>query len=95
MAKIPKNLTDKDMFKNYVEEKSIEDIFTEGEKAKNPVKEKKEDIKIAYLTPDIIEKLGKMLLELKLDLYKDGIVDYNIKVERDGNKIVLSPSTRK
>ena len=33
MSKIPKGLTDKDMFQNYVEEASLEDTFIKAEKA--------------------------------------------------------------
>ena len=32
MSKIPKNLSDKDMFKDYVEDTSIEDRFRAAEK---------------------------------------------------------------
>ena len=99
MSKIPKNLSDKDMFKDYKEEQTLESFFLEAEdKAEKKAKaapKKAADINIAYLTPDVIDKLGKMLLELKLDLYKEGIVDYTMKIERDGNKIVLSPSAKK
>lgn len=32
MSKIPKNLTDKDMLKNWVEEETVEDKFLRAEK---------------------------------------------------------------
>lgn len=98
MAKIPKNLSDKDMFKDYKEEKTLETMFLEAEeksaKAK-PAKKTAADIKIAYLTQDVIDSLGKMLLQLKLDFYKEGTVDYTMKIEREGNKIVLYPAPKK
>ena len=105
MAKIPKNLSDKDMLQDFQEEHSLESIFLEAEakddkkRRKKLAEQPKSDLQIAYLTPDIIEKLGKLLLELKLDLYQQGIVDYKMRVHRDGKNIVLSPaetpSTRK
>ena len=98
MSKIPKNLSDKEMFKNYKEEKTLENIFLEAEDKieKHQLASKmNNNIKIAYLTQDIVDTLGKMLLGLKLDLYKEGIIDYSIKVEREGNKIILSPTSKK
>jgi len=100
MAKIPKNLTDKDMFKGFKEEKSLEDLFLEADEKEAKVKQQKkaaahEVIEIAYLTPDIVDKLGKMLLELKLSLFKEGIVDYTMSIRREGNNIILSPKEKK
>lgn len=94
MAKIPKNLSDKDMLKNFVEEPTLEEMFLAKEKAdekkrlrENPAS----NINIAYLTPDIIEKLGKLLLELKVKLYDAGIVDYRIEPRLEGKQIILVP----
>jgi hypothetical protein len=53
------------------------------------------DIRIAYLTQDVIDKIGKLLLELKVDLYKEGIVDYRMNVHREGKNIILSPVEHK
>jgi len=97
MAKIPKNLSDKAMVAGFKEEKNFEHMFLAAEeeepvvkpKPKNSSKEK-EDLSTAFLTKELQEKIGKALLELKLELYKDGMVDYNIKVARDGKQIVLS-----
>ena len=98
MAKIPKNLSDKDMFQNYKEEETLESVFLSAEAAddrkRREVRRPAEDLSIAYLTPDIIEKLGKLLLELKMDLYKDGIKEYKIRVKRDKSRIILEPELR-
>lgn len=95
MAKIPKNLTDKKMFDGVKEEQTFETMFFEDEVEKKPKSktkaQEKEDIATAFLTKELQEKIGKFLLELKLDLYKEGLVDYNIKVVRDGKQIILSP----
>lgn len=94
MAKIPKNLSDKDMLKNFVEEPTLEDVFLAREKVteKKSVQEgPASNINIAYLTPDIVKKLGKLLLELKVKLYDAGIVDYRIEPRLEGKQIILVP----
>ena len=96
MAKIPKNLADKDMFHGYQEKETIESVFLQNDRepaVRKPVKPAKENIQLSCLTPDLQEKIGKLLLELKLDLYKEGIVDYRIKVKKEGGKIILLPDT--
>lgn len=94
MAKIPKNLSDKDMLKGFVEEPTLEDVFLAKEKAaekKSVGENPASNINIAYLTPDIVEKLGKLLLELKVKLYDAGIVDYRIEPKLEGKQIILVP----
>ena len=101
MSKIPKNLSDKDMLKNFVEEPTLESMFMEaGEKMEKKAAKRAadehpgKDIRIAYLTQDVIDKIGKMLLELKVDLYKEGIVDYRMNVHREGKNIIRAPVER-
>ena len=59
MSKIPKNLSDKDMFKDYVEDTSIEDRFRAAEKkAEKKAKESVEapaDFLRAGFTPQLTE----------------------------------------
>lgn len=91
MAKIPKNLSDKEMMVNFKEELTFENMFSSEPEVKVPQKKEKEDLKTAFLTEDLQEKIGKALLDLKLELYKEGMVDYKIKVIREGHKITLLP----
>lgn len=98
MAKIPKNLPDQSMFKGLKEEETFETmVFAEDEPPapKKAKQREKEDLNAAYLTKDLQEKLGKALLELKLDLYKEGVVDYDVKLKRDGARIVLYAAEKK
>ena len=88
------------MLHDYKEERTLESVFLDAE-AKEDKKRRnsagvqpRENLQLAYLTPDIIDKLGKLLLELKLDLYQQGITDYSMKVQRSGKDIVLSPVER-
>ncbi|WP_378953895.1 hypothetical protein [Pelosinus sp. sgz500959] len=101
MAKIPKNLSDKSMFGDYQEQITFEnDIFSEEITAPKPVKQSKKepvDYVSEFFTTELQEKVGKMLLEIKVELYKEGIVDFDVKVARQGKQIVLTavPSKKK
>ena len=86
------------MFEGFKETETFETMFSveEEPQAKPKVKSKdKEDLATAFLTKELQEKIGKALLELKLDLYKDGIVEYEIKVVREGKRIVLNAAPLK
>lgn len=93
MAKIVKNRSDADMFAGYVEPQSFETMFLQEEepqprKAAKP--QPQEDLYQGMLTTDLQEKVGRALVEQKLALYKQGIIDYTVKVEVQGDKIILS-----
>lgn len=99
MAKIPKNLDDKAMFAGVKEEHTFETMFLEDEpqtkpKAK-PKNKEKEDVATAFLTKELQEKIGRALLEMKLDLYKEGVVEYDVKVARQGWQITLTATPAK
>jgi hypothetical protein len=93
LSKIKKNLSDAEMFKGWQEAPTFETDAAD-EPVRPPVrplrKEPAEDINSAYFTPELKEAVGKALLELKLNMYKEGIVDYQIKVSCQGNKVLLS-----
>lgn len=99
MAKIPKNLADKAMFDGVKEEETFETMLLDEDvvcKPKPKAKGKeKEDLNAGFVTKELQEKIGKLLLELKLELYKEGIVDYQIKVTREEKKIILSAAPAK
>lgn len=98
MAKIPKNLSDKDMLKGWQDDESAEALFLSSPAGKEtartrpsaPKREEKRD-RVAYITPDVVDSLEKALLELKVSLYREGIVDFKMNVCRKGNDIILSP----
>ena len=96
MGKIPKNLSDKDMFKNYQEEPTIEETFQRlGKDEKDPPQRRgkdKRELEALSLSPEVSDSLEKMLLEVKLELYREGVVDYRLTVRREGKKIILSPT---
>ncbi len=94
MAKIPKNLSDKSMFGDFQEEITFEnDIFSEEtitSKQVKPVKKEKTDYVSEFFTQELQEKVGKLLLEIKVELYKEGIVDFDVKAARQGKQVVLT-----
>ncbi|MCI7260664.1 MAG: hypothetical protein SPK53_06955 [Selenomonas sp.] len=101
MSKIPKGLTDKDMMQNYVEEVSLEDKFIEAEKIADKKRREQAGIEQpaklgqAGFTPQLTEELGKALLQLKMELYREGIKNFSYKIKRDGENIILMPKYKK
>lgn len=96
MGKIPKGLSDKAMLQGYEEEATLEDCFLahevrEEEKRRRALREKEDDLSRAALTSELLEKLGKELLQLKLDLFARGVKNYRIDIKRTGTTIVLAP----
>ena len=56
---------------------------------RTPARENREGAYQTYLTQDAVDTLEKLLLEIKLDLFKQGISDYRVNVQREGNTILL------
>ncbi|QJW47362.1 hypothetical protein HA075_17235 [bacterium BFN5] len=92
MAKIPKNLSDSAMMVGFKEKATFENtVFHEAEEAAKPKKiEQKENLATAFFTPELQEKVGKALLDIKLDFFKQGVVDFTIKVARQGSQVTLT-----
>ena len=101
MKKPPRGLTDKDMIKNYVEEKSVEaQLLTAAKKAEkrrlaDATDAPPEPLAKAGFTKDLTEKLGMELLALKMQLEMEGVKGYNFKIKRDGEKITLTVVDKK
>ncbi|MPL77118.1 hypothetical protein SDC9_22969 [bioreactor metagenome] len=90
MSKIPKNLSDSDMLTTCDKETNQADTAkTEQLPVVQPGYES------GFLTPELTKLVGKALLELKVKLYKDGIIDYNIKVKQEGNQVIMTAAPRK
>jgi len=98
--KIRKNLSDEEMLAGYKESLTFENIDRDDEVMTKPAtkpgrKELPKEGNSAFFTPELQEQVGKALLELKVKLYHEGIVDYGFKVTREGNQVILTaiPST--
>ncbi|HWR45027.1 hypothetical protein [Sporomusa sp.] len=94
MAKIKKNLSDSEMLKGWHEQPTFETDVNDEQPVQSVIKvakkEPAEDINSAFFTPELKEAVGKALLELKLNLYKEGIVDYQVKVSCQGHQVLLT-----
>ncbi|MBP2654469.1 MAG: hypothetical protein H6Q73_2038 [Firmicutes bacterium] len=92
MAKIPKNRQDSEMIGSWQEQTNFEHVsdgYASQPVVKPPKNETAKSSYATFFTPELQEDLGKALLTLKLNLYKEGIVDYAIKVSCETNQVVL------
>ncbi len=88
--KIPKGRSDKDMFAGFKEELSFENQILEDEAKPKRSKAATKPADEGFLSPALKEKLERALLEQKLQLYKQGLVDYEIKVSCQSGQITLT-----
>lgn len=107
MPKIPKNLTDKDMVKNYVEEQTIEEqLLSAAKKAEKLELASKLEAPPAHLTragltndvgftAEFAAQLSKNLMALKMELANEGVKSFNLKVKRDGEQLIISVTNKK
>ena len=98
MAKIPKGLSDKDMLQGYVEQVTLESQFLAAEEAEDKrrraragLSKPEKNIALTGFTDELTEELGRKLLELKMELFRDGIKNYTMKVKKDGQSIIIKP----
>ena len=98
MAKIPKGLSDKDMLQGYVEQVTLESQFLAAEEAEDKRRRARaglskpgKNIALTGFTDELTEELGRKLLELKMELFRDGIKSYTMKVKKDGRSIIIKP----
>ena len=95
--KIPRGLTDKDMFKDYVEEETVEESFLrqEAKREQERAEKDRQNLVAAGFPPGLTKALSEELLKLKLDLFAEGVNDYTLTVKRDGKNIVITPTEKK
>lgn len=100
--KIQKGLTDADMMKNFKEEETFENTMLRGEaetarklaKAKKPTNDK-EAFYREFLTEKLETQIGKLLLDIKMEYFKEGVGDFFIEVRKDGKNLVLHTGPKK
>ncbi len=96
--KIPKDRSDQDMLANYKEKTTFENSVDEQEDVRPMSKTgKKESVNTSFFSQELQEKVGKALLEIKVKLFHEGVIDYDIKVTRQDNQVILTavPKTPK
>lgn len=98
MAKIPKGLSDKDMLQGYVEQETMESHFLAAEEAEDKKRRAKaalgkpeKSISLTGFDDELVDLLGRKLLELKMELFREGIKNYTMKVKREGKSIIITP----
>lgn len=94
MVKIPRNRQDSEMVGDLPEAESFEHL-SDGTASRPAAKSAAKPAKqpdpgyAAFFTPELAEEVGKALLTLKVNLYKQGIVDYRLKVSCEADQVVL------
>ena len=97
MGKIPKGLSDKDMLDGYVEDVTMEAQFLAAEAAEDAKRREKifgkkgNSLSMSGLDDETLDKLGRKLLELKMELFREGIKNYILKVKRENWDIIITP----
>ena len=99
--KIQKGLSDADMMKNFKDTENFEDTMLNMERdAKKPVghhspKHKEDAFYRELLTEKVDTMIGKMLLDIKMEYFKEGEGAFSIQVKREGKNIVLETAPKK
>ena len=88
--KIQKGLSDADMMKNFKDTENFEDTMLDMERS-----EKEDAFYREFLTDKVETLIGKMLLDIKMEYFKEGEGDFSIQVKRDGKNIVLETAPKK
>ena len=88
-VKIRKNLTDQEMLAGFQEKPTFETAVLAEEPAA-PKISKSKDEPPSYFTKELREEVNRALLELKVKLYKEGIVDYNLKVSQANRQVLIT-----
>ncbi len=90
---IKKNRSDAEMFLGHKEVMTFENSTieeTEVKQVKATPKKQADDFHSSFFTPELQDKVGKALLEIKMQLFKEGVVDFDIKVSREDTKVLLT-----
>ncbi len=100
--KIQKGLSDEDMMKGFAEEETFEtallkdDASTSNKAAVKPKDRKiEDDFYQEFLTERVKTEIGKLLLAIKMDYFKDDVKDFSIQVKRNGQNIILETAPKK
>lgn len=102
-VKIQKNRSIDEMFDGVTENKSFETMMWDEEpthqfKQKRQVSSKGKtasDFRVEFFTEDLQEKVGKILLDIKMAYFKDGVGDISLEVVKDGRNVVIKTAPKK
>lgn len=95
MSKIKKDLSDHDMLKNWHEKETFETAFLRDEESGKSVgsvrKTEKEE---SFLPEEVNQKLEKLVLDVRLEFFKQGTKELKWKVTRTADGILLTPHAK-
>lgn len=87
---IPKNRSDQEMLVSFEEVKE-----SSTQQSPHDKDSKSTNSFASFFSSDLQEQIGKELLNLKIKLYKEGIVDFDLKVKTVENEIILTPKPKR
>ncbi len=99
--KIQKGLSDADMMKHFKADDNFEETMLDMECVANKptihksAKRKEDAFYREFLTEKVETLIGKMLLDIKMEYFKEGEGAFSIQVKRDGKNIVLETAPKK
>ncbi|MCI5837559.1 MAG: hypothetical protein MR209_07030 [Veillonellaceae bacterium] len=85
--KIPKNRSDAEMMKTAAPAAATISLSSAGPLREGPVMQS--EFQRGFVTEKMAERIGKFLLEIKLEYYKEEVHDFSVEIKRDGRNIVL------
>ena len=96
MAKIPKDLSDKDMMQGFEEEETLAEVLLKKERQEEEcaraqaAQEPPADLARAGLSSAQADELGRALMELKLALAQEGVQQYRLKIRRKDRQVIIT-----
>ncbi len=96
MSKIKKDLSDQDMLKNWHEKETFETAFLRDEESGKLVGgvRKKAEKEESFLPEEVNQKLEKLVLDVRLEFFKQGTKELKWKVTRTAEGILLTPHAK-
>lgn len=92
--KIPKNRSDADMLAHAAKEESKRTSTSRQVKVSSRP-QTKEEFQRDFLPPELAQRLGELLIQIKMEYYREEIVDFSIEARKDGKNIVLVTQPKK
>lgn len=91
--KIPKNRSDAEMLKTAAPAAANVSLSSAGPLRKGTVTPS--EFQRGFVTEKMAERIGKFLLEIKMEYYKDEVPDFSVEIKREGRNIVLVTAPKK
>lgn len=94
--KIPKDRSDADMLACAAkEERTQQRISATAATKMSSRPQTKEEFQRDFLSPELAQRIGELLLQIKMEYYREEIVDFSIEARKEGKNIVLVTQPKK